>query len=57
MLEPRRRLVAPFEQQCQALLDAAADVLPDDLQIQMGRLGDVMKAVPTLYVNVKDEDS
>lgn len=57
MLEPRRRVVAPFEQHCQALLDAAADVLPDDLQIQMGRLGDFMKAVPTLYVSVKDEDS
>ncbi len=56
MLEPRRRVVGPFEQHCQALLDAATDVIPD-LQIQMGRLGDLMKAVPTLYVSVKDEDS
>lgn len=57
MLEPRRRVVAPFEQRCQALLDAAADVIPGDLQIQMGRLGEFMKAVPTLYVSVKGEES
>jgi hypothetical protein len=57
MLEPRRRVVAPFEQHCQALLDAAANVIPEDLQIQMGRLGEFMKAVPTLYVSVKDDDS
>lgn len=50
LLESHSRLDETFLQRCETVLLAAGTTVPDDLEIQLGRVGEILKAVPEVYV-------
>ncbi len=53
-LQPRSRLDADFQQRCERLLQDAGNALPADLDIQIGKIGDPLLTLPTLFVEVNN---
>lgn len=53
-LQPRSRLDTGFQQHCEQLLQAAGNALPADLDIQIGKIGDPLLTLPTLFVEVNN---
>lgn len=54
-IQPRSRLDSTFLQRCLHLLQAAGGALPDDLEIQIGKIGDPLQTLPCLFVEVTDD--
>lgn len=53
-LQSRGRLDTGFLQRCERLLQTAGNTLPADLDIQIGRIGDPLLTLPTLFVEVNN---
>ncbi|WP_313345091.1 hypothetical protein [Stenotrophomonas sp.] len=56
LLESNSRLDETFLQRCEAALLTAGTTVPDDLEIQLGRVGEFLKAVPDVYVRMADSN-
>ncbi len=54
-LQPRSRLDANFQQRCERLLQDAGNALPANLDIQIGKIGDPLLTLPTLFVEVNND--
>lgn len=54
-LQPRSRLDVNALQRCEKLLQGAGNALPADLDIQIGKIGNPLLTLPTLFVEVNND--